>query len=163
MKEIQLTQGLVTMVDNDDFDHLNKYKWCAAKSGKTYYAIRSINNSNGRQRVVRMHRFITNTIDPSVIIDHKDHNGLNNQRYNLRTCTKSENATNRNYTSIGISKYCGVSLHKKTGRWVAYIRKNGKLKHIGCYDNQIDAAIAYNNAAQKEHGGFSNLNNIINN
>ena len=84
MKEIILTQGQVALVDDEDFEYLNQWKWCAIKSRKTYYTTRTIYIPC--KMTVIMHRIIMNT-PLDMTVDHIDHNGLNNQKYNLRICT----------------------------------------------------------------------------
>lgn len=161
MKEIKLTKGQVALVDNDDFEWLNQWKWQAKtpKNANCYYATRGVwNREKKRMEELSMHRMILNINNPKICCDHIDRNGLNNQRYNLRTANHSQNCANIAKRKNTTSKYLGVSLRKATGRWRAEIRKNWKGIRLGEYVNEIDAAIAYNNAAIKLHGEFANLN-----
>src|SRR3990167_10308366 len=105
MKEIKLTQGKITLVDDEDFEYINQWKWHVIKNKKQthFYAQRS---ENGKS--IRMHRVIMKT-PHNKDVDHIDHNGLNNQKNNLRNCTTQENIRNR--TSYGKSSYLGVSTH----------------------------------------------------
>lgn len=167
MKEIQLTQGLVALVDDQDFETLNQWEWHAVKSKRTHYAERRM-TVDGKKIHVSMHRFLTKA-GSSVLVDHIDHNGLNNQRSNLRACSFAEN--NANKTGHGMSKYRGVSFKErrvknKAGNVVSYaywavaIQINGKPKHLGYFKNEDDAALAYNKAAITVYGQFANLNVI---
>lgn len=165
MKEIKLTQGKVALVDDEDFDFLSKYKWFAQKDRHNSYAHTHI-DKNPRTPTVSMHRMLLNA-SKGEIVDHIDRNPLNNQKGNLRKCTRSQNCANRKAHDNGASKYLGVSkisYTKKDGsisiRWRATITKNKKQMCFGRYDSEESAALAYNIAAQKIHGEFANLNVI---
>lgn len=162
MKEIQLTQGKVALVDNEDYDVLNKHKWHAQKTkiSNVWYARRTI-RENGHKHNVAMHRVIMCIIDPSITIDHKDHNGLNNQKNNLRIATKSQNCSNRRASVNSTSKYIGVSWASSRKKWGVSIFKLGHKKWLGYFDKEDEAANAYNKAAEELHGEFANLNEIL--
>ena len=102
MKEIKISNGYTTLVDDDDFEKLNKIKWQSLVKSNTIYACNNIG---------RMHRIIMDA-KKGEIIDHLDGNGLNNQKSNLRNCTFQENM--RNKRTWGKIKYNGVSFNKKT-------------------------------------------------
>ncbi len=161
MKEIKLTQGKFTMVDDDDFEYLNQWKWYAAlfTGAKTYYAVR-VDYTNGK-RTILMHRVILELTDRKVKADHRDHNGLNNQRKNLRSATHSQNIKNTCSRKNSTSKFLGVHWEKERNKWKAEITSNRKTKRIGRFDREIDAAVAYNKAAIEIHGEFANLNIIM--
>lgn len=93
-------------------------------------------------------------------VDHINGNGLDCRRGNLRLCTKSENQRNRRPNQNGTSGYKGVGWYKKYNCWRVRIQVNGKKQHIGYFDNEIDAATAYDNAAKQLHGEFARLNLI---
>lgn len=154
MKLIPLTQGLFAQVDDDDFDFLNQWKWTANKLGNTYYAV----NRSFKDQSILMHRIICGVVEKNVLVDHKDRNGLNNQKDNLRACTHSQNRANRR--AYGSSKYLGVYFYEKKKKWVAQITKDKKMKHIGIYNTEMEAALAYNKLAVNVHGEFANLNII---
>lgn len=159
MKEIPLTQGKFTTVSDEDYDWLNQWKWCAVKGHNTFYAMRA-NNSSGMRSGLKMHRLILGLTDPKISVDHIDGNGLNNQRNNLRACTHQQNSMNRQATKNGASKFKGVSWFSETQKWVASLRHNKKYYHLGYFDNEIDAAKAYNDKAIEMHGDFARINAI---
>lgn len=140
MKEILLTQGKVALVDDEDYEELNKFKWYANELRKTHYAMRHMKGSH--KTIILMHRVIMNCPN-GMFIDHIDHNGLNNQKSNLRIVTNRQNIQNHNI--IKSSKYVGVSLDKYSKKWIASIRINKKTKYIGGFDNELDAHKAYLN------------------
>lgn len=173
MKEIKLTQGLSALVDDEDFEWLNQWKWYAHKRHGSTYAIRNIQVGDKRS-AIKMHRLIMGLENvEGKMVDHKDRNGLNCQRNNLRVCNAGENRKNsikqlKKATSI----YKGVVLHthkqfNKTLQrttiyqsWHARIVIDGKRKVVGCFKTEIEAAVAYNDAATKYYGEFALLNKI---
>jgi hypothetical protein len=156
MKEILLDKGLSAYVDDCDYDQISQYKWTAQKVGNYYYATGWV---NGKHR--KMHRVLLELTDPLLIVDHKDRNGLNNQRSNLRVCTKRENNANRRSQINSSSKYVGVSWIKRDEVWRAYISTGGKNKYLGDFKTEDAAAQAYNEAAKEIHGQFASLNEIV--
>jgi hypothetical protein len=159
-KEIQLTQGKVAIVDDEDFEYLNQFKWFASKQkNDKFYVGRNIPVSNKKQSKIWIHRFIMNP-EKSMVIDHLDGDPLNNQKKNLRICTHSENMRNRNLYVNNTSGFKGVYWHKTTKKWMSYIRINKKSLYLGIYTCPIDAARAYNEAALKYHGEFAHINKI---
>src|SRR5689334_17780885 len=128
-KIIKLTQGKIALVDDEDFDFLNKWKWHANSNGRKniFYAKRLDSN-----KIVSMHRVILSITDPKIIVDHKDGDGLNNQRSNLRIATPSQNNANRR--PMGSSKYLGVYYHKSSKKWKAQIGKNGTNTSLGYFE-----------------------------
>lgn len=145
MKEIVLTQGKVAFVDDGDFDELNSYKWQAHKAPKTYYAVRSLPRENGKRPYVRMHDALLGKQQYPVEIDHKDGNGLNNQKDNLRLVTHRQNTQNKK-NSIKTSAYPGVCFDKRSGKWRSTITINKKFKHLGLFEKEYDAFNAYRKA-----------------
>lgn len=154
MKEIQLTQGKVALVDDEDYEYLNQWKWYACKICHVYYAIRRP-KTNGKYTSVYMHREILNT-PKGIQVDHEDHNGLNNQRANIRLATNSENSRNRKLIK---GKYKGV-YHSGKKTWRAYITVNKKPVCLGIFRSEKDAAVAYNKEAKKHYAEFACLNAI---
>lgn len=156
MKEIKLTQGKVALVDDEDFEELSKFKWCALKAPKTYYAIRRGNDF--KKSTIYMHREILKLTDSKIQGEHKDNNGLNNQKSNLRTCTNSENQRNKTCKINGTSNYKGVYWNKKNKKWDVRICINKKRTYVGHFKNEIEAAKAYDKKAKELFGEFAYLN-----
>lgn len=149
MKEIQLTRGRVALVDDEDYERLNQYKWCVLPGRRTIYARRKGNPS-------LMHHYIMGKIK-GLEIDHINGNGLDNQKKNLRHCTHAENSRNsRSYT--GNSCYKGVSWKVRSETWIAQIKVNGKLIHLGTFSDEKKAALSYDKAARKHFGEFARCN-----
>ena len=156
MKEIQLTQEKVALVDDEDFEALNQFNWWARKSLNTFYAVGWI-KVDGRGATQTMHNIIMNGKG----IDHRDGNGLNNQKSNLRFCTQSENSMNQRKQENTSSVFKGVTFHKNIKKWMAQIQINGKRICLGYFDSEVEAAKAYNAKAVELFLEFANLN-IIN-
>lgn len=152
MKEIKLTQGQVTQVDDDDFVRFGTYKWHAVKGkGKRLFYATSLSFG-------MLHRAIMGVTDRMLVVDHRDGNSLNNQKANLRICTVKQNNQNaRKHT--GKSKYKGVTV-AHSNKWRAQIRHEGRCLILGYFTNEVDAAIAYNTAAKEIHKEFAYLNQI---
>jgi len=148
---IPLTKGKVAIVDVEDYEWLSQHKWHAVKTGDRFYAYRSKN-----KRSLSMHRVIMGE-PKGMVVDHIDGNSLNNRRSNLRICTVAQNLQNRRWTG-GLSRYKGVCFVKRLNKWQAEITFNGRRMHIGCFDNEIDAAKAYDRKAAELFGEFAYLN-----
>lgn len=158
MKEIQLTQGKVALVDDEDFEYLNQWKWHVRDNRNTFYAQRNEYDENGKHLIIHMHRVILNLTDRHIFGDHIDFNGLNNQRYNLRIATRRQNNTNKKSSKNSTSSFLGVSYHKSRNNWRATIFKDYKQIHLGSFKTEIEAAKAYDKHALEIHGEFANLN-----
>jgi len=160
MKKIKLTQGKFALVDDEDFEYLNQWKWYATKSRSTFYAMRKEwSRVFKKDSTILMHRQICKT-KARMITDHKDHNGLNNQKENIRTCTHGQNQKNRTATTGRSSKYLGVFWFAARKHWVARINNKYKSFYLGSFKKEKDAARAYNEAAIKYHKEFANLNKV---
>jgi len=157
-KQIQLTLGMVAIVDFEDYEYLSQFKWCAHKNKNTYYAERGFYSSSGKWRTITMHREIMGLRKGDLRqVDHKNRNGLDNQKLNLRVSTISQNHANA-ISRGGSSKYKGVSWHKATKMWRAQIGIRKHHIHIGLYDSETKAALDYNKYAQKFYGDYARLN-----
>ena len=149
------------MVDDDDYEELNRYKWYALWSSgtRTYYAVRFSSRYNGKRMKISMHRKIMNP-PKDMEVDHVNHDTLDNRKGNLRICTRSQNRMNREKQSNNTSGLKGVSRYKASGKWQAQIQVNGKHIHLSFFDDKLDAARAYNKAAKELFGEFALINNI---
>jgi hypothetical protein len=160
-RRIPLTQGKYAIVDPEDYERLSKHKWYAIKSPNTYYAGRhSKRDKNNKRRYIKMHNEV---IKPpkGLINDHINRNGLDNRKANLRPVTRAQNTLNRLYKfkrKDSPSKYKGVTWHKYTKKWQVQICYAGKHKFVGYFDDEIEAAKAYNEAAKLYHKEFAVLN-----
>jgi len=151
-RRIPLTQGKFACVDPQDYPALVRHKWCAAKQGNSWYAVRSAG-----ERQLRMHRVIMNA-PPDLVVDHIDHDGLNNVRRKLRLCTKQQNARNQQPQKGCSSQYIGVCWLKNEQKWWARIRIDGRQQSLGLFDDEREAAKARDDAALAQHGEFAHLN-----
>jgi hypothetical protein len=146
-----LTHARGTIVDDIDYEYLSQWSWFAAARG---YAMTS--------RGVYMHKLIASRIglDVSLRTDHRDLNPLNNCRDNLREATQADNGRNRGRNRNNTSGYKGVWWHKRNRRWIADIKVNRQKFHLGTFLTAIEAARAYNKAAETHFGEFAYLNPV---
>lgn len=156
IKEISLTKGFVTIVDDVDYDWLMQWKW---HHNNRRYATRTKVHITGEPVNIRMHRFIMNCPE-DMFVDHINGNGFDNRRENLRICTYHQNTMNRRKNSAASSQYKGVYWNKKEAVWRSSIRINHKLKHLGQFEYELEAALTYNKAALEYFGEFANINII---
>ncbi len=148
MKTIEMAGGFVTLVDDEDFEYLNQFKWHTCRSCNTWYAVRELIRRNGPTSKIRMHRVIMNPPEGKYI-DHINHDGLDNRRSNLRIVTTRENIMNMERgNSTG---YLGVKRHYD--KFGAQIRINGKRIWLGRYDTAEEAHNVY----------INKVNEILNN
>jgi hypothetical protein len=165
MKQIPLSQGKFALVDDEDYDYLIQWKWYFAKKSKkeSGYARRKkyIGEVNGQKKwkAIWMHKEILH-VGLNQKVDHIDEDKLNNQKYNLRSCTNAENSRNRGKNSANKSGYKGVCWYGKTNRWLVQIGVDFKIIRLGYFKDKDEAARAYNAAAVKYHGEFAKLNEI---
>lgn len=150
---VPLTGGLFAVIDEPDVRLVRDHLWCARRDGHTHYAFRG-----KQQTTLLMHRVILNP-PRGVQIDHRDGNGLNNTRGNLRMCTQSQNNQNQ-VSARGSSSFKGVCWHRAAGKWEAHIRQHGRRHHLGLFVSEMDAARAYNAAAVQCFGDFARLNEV---
>lgn len=162
MKEIELSRGYISLIDDGDLELVSHFKWWIDLSSNTPYAVTRIGG-----RTISLHRFLLNP-KVSIQVDHIDGNGLNNQRSNLRICTRSQNIANSKLRKDNTTGYKGVSwfvgskhpngVWKSKPNWTARIGVNGKRITVGYFTTKEEAAKAYNEAALKYHGEFAKLN-----
>lgn len=152
MKEIIIAKGKnVAIIDDEDFDLISKYTWTRSIRSNKIYVV-----SKGVSRVL-MHRLIMG-FPKDLLVDHINHNGLDNRKINLRIVSKKQNQCNRRPSKKGTSKYLGVI--KRRNSWRAQISINKRTKHIGTFASEEQAALAYNEFAKVVHGDYANLNII---
>lgn len=154
MIEIPLTNSdKVALIDDEDYERVSQYKWFLNEE----YVF-----STNRKDRKKLHRFIINNYDKTVVVDHINHNKLDNRKCNLRVCSVKENT--RNHKKYGFktatSKYIGVHWDKEHKKWRACITSNYKVMALGRFDSELEAAKAYNEAALKYFGEYANVNNI---
>lgn len=154
MKEIKLTQGKCAIVDDEDYEILNAFRWYAWCYAGLWYAKRNF-WVNGKCKTVYMHRKILNA-QQGIEIDHRNGNGLDNRKENLRLCTHRQNMCNkkqpRKGNKLGIK---GVYWNKECKKFRAKIQSNGKTIHLGLFNVLDDADIAYRRAELKYFGEFT--------
>lgn len=138
---IPLTQGMWAVIDTKDFDLVKYYTWSASKGTHTYYASTNTyyTSSTMERTSISLHRLLLG--DPDGLVDHKDRNGLNNCRSNLRISSRIENARNSTVTWAS-SGFRGVSWQSNRNYWEAHITVNGTKHHLGVFQDKQDAVRA---------------------
>jgi hypothetical protein len=162
---IELSKGYSTKIDLVDFPLISQRSWLAVyqKHSGYVYAQASTSTKINRKKVsinFRMSRYILNVTDPKIEVDHIDGDSLNNTRNNLRLCTKGQNMSNLRKIRKSSSRFKGVTFSKSKNKWKSQMSHNDKNRHIGYFDSEIEAAIAFNWEALKWRGSFAKLNSI---
>jgi hypothetical protein len=165
MKKITLTKNKIALVDDEDFERVDKYNWSYLQGG---YAVRSVvvghrgldlplgDSRNQIMKMIFMHRFILG-IDGIISVDHIDGNKLNNQKSNLRVATKSQNAMNSKIRNDNTSGHKGVNWSKVHHTWVARVKVSGKEVYSRNFNTLEEAIEARDGAVMKYHKEFSKL------
>lgn len=151
--------GRVALIDDADWDLVSQYPWHVfeeSRAGRLHgpYAVACVKRSDGRWTTIRMHCLIMGESG----IDHRDGDGLNNQRENLRVATASQNHANERPGAGGTSRFKGVYWDKSKSKWCAEIKIDRKKIHLGRFAVEEDAARAYDAAALRAWGEFARLN-----
>lgn len=153
--QVPLTQGLVAIVDDDDAATvLVAGKWHAHGYHRTHYARRNVRRPDGSRTTLLLHTFLTGWS----YVDHRNGDGLDNRRSNLRPATNAQNARNGPLRMHNTSGYRGVFWNKRDRVWHAKIGADYRLRHLGTFPDPISAAHAYDAAARELHGEFARLN-----
>jgi len=154
MKEIPLTRGMVALVDDEDYDALMQHKWCATPTRTQWYALRR----DQQGHAILMHREIL-APGPGKMVDHRNHNGLDNRRGNIRIVTGSQNCYNRKPGKVAKSGYRGVYWTGKC--WQASCFINGKQKYLGAFLSPEQGALAWNQAiVDADLAEYTTLNDV---
>lgn len=145
MKYITLSNGKQTIVDDEDFEELSKYRWHFTGG----YAFRHKNNKKEY-----IHRILNET-PHGLVTDHINRNKLDNRKSNLRSATVSQNGANAKKKDGCRSKYKGVTWHKPNSTWKARITVKGKEIYLGYYKEEVDAGVAYAQAVAYYYDEFA--------
>ena len=158
VKKIEIVNNsVVTLVDDEDFQIVNQYKWYLDTNGYVGTGI----TTDEEKYTLRIHRLVmrlqrTDKVD----VDHINGNKLDNQRCNLRICTRSQNIANSKKHKDCSSKFKGVTWAAKDRKWKARIRVNYERIYLGNFDDEIEAAQTYDKAALKYFGPFARINGV---
>lgn len=153
-REIILSNGGVTIVDDDCFEWLSQWRWFRSGKAPNAYAGRTLSKGVNQWTVGYMHRVIAGAMGDEVV-DHANGDPLDNRRANLRVCTRTQNAQNcrRPKTPSG---FRGVYFHH--GRWRGDVTANRKVYRTKSFDSAADAALARDYLARLHHREFAILN-----
>lgn len=152
IKVIELTKGGYALVDEDDYEYLNQYKWRREDNHQQQYAARTYINERGVKSTIRMHQVVSGYD----MTDHINGDGLDNRKDNLRPCDYNQNVWNRSKPSNNTTGYKGVS--RRGNRYVSGITHSGKSIYLGSFGTPIEAAKAYDTAARIYFGEYANIN-----
>lgn len=156
MKQIRLTKGFITKVDDADYPELSKYKWHAFER-RGFIRPRRGSYKNGKEYMIFMYRQIMNA-PTGKFVDHINGDTLDNRRENLRLCDNKQNTWNQKIRSTNKSGYKGVYWRNTRNKWISGLRVNGKWLYLGSFTEAKDAAKAYDNKAKELFGEFARLN-----
>lgn len=145
------------LCDDQDLAELEQHSWCARQQGTNWYALTNV-RKKGRKTMISAHRLLLHP-PKHLQVDHINHNGLDNRRCNLRVCTRQGNQQNR-IAQIATSEFKGVSWHEHSKKWLARIKVDKRIHHLGMYESELHAARAYDIAAKKHHKEYAYLNNV---
>lgn len=159
MKELILfNTDKKALIDDEDYERLCVYRWRLNTSVDTITIRRESGNPGGKRKITSLACQIMNRFD--VIFDHIDLNSFNNQKSNLREATHGQNMANRTKFKNKTSQYKGVSWRIRTRKWISQIRYQGKDIYLGSFDDEKEAALAWNKAAVELHKEFAVINNV---
>lgn len=154
MKLLPLSYDKFTMIDDEDFEYFNQFRW--------YYDIGNYAYRRIKTKKIWLHRALMKS-SKDFVIDHIDGNGLNNQKSNLRICTHQQNIMNRN-KNIGNNKYRGIYTYPyNPNRWCVSLKRrinNKIIRYRGSTTSEESAILLYNQKAKEFYGEFAKLNII---
>ena len=153
MRRLHIEHGLCAVVDDRDYEWLRHFRWHLSRSGQRHYAVAGTDVASG----MPMHRMILKPPD-NLSIDHINGNGLDNRRANLRLATQQQNMWNRRGKRNTSSRFKGVSWKTDQQKWYAAIYVDKQDLHLGRFDDEMEAARAYDAAAHEHFGGYARLN-----
>jgi hypothetical protein len=148
VKQISIAGGVCAYVDAADFDWINRRNWCLYNG----YAAR-----REKGKTIYLHRAIMQP-PQGMVVDHVNHNRLDDTRANLKVCTQRENLRNSEKRRGTASRFRGLYFEKRTGKWCARIKFEGGYIYIGSFADEIEAARAHDRAAVAYFGEFARLN-----
>lgn len=159
VKELVLSKGHITIVDDEDYEWLSQWKWTAKKGSGRYAKVYAYRNqkANGTQTHIALHRLIADC-PKGLVVDHINGDTLDNRRSNLRICTQKDNARNSSAPINSPTGFKGAVLRPCGKRWQSRIRVDGRMLHLGMFSTLAEALLAYDAAAIHYFGEFANLN-----
>ena len=159
MREISLTQGKIAFVDDDDYEAVSQYRWHAhrVRPGLTWYAVTNKPRSQGKG-TIRMHILLMGIDPEGRQIDHKNGDGCDNRRSNLRWATYVEQRRNSGLGCRNTTGFKGVSFDKTRGKYEAKTKTDGRFLHLGRFATAEEAARAYDRAAREHFGEYARTN-----
>lgn len=152
VRYIPLSRGQAAIVDEADYASLIRYKWYANKGPVTFYAV-----TKAFHRGMPMHRLIMKP-PAGMVVDHINHDGLDNRRSNLRICTRAQNLRNSRPNRGKKGEYKGVTFNKAKKKFRACIRHGEMTFNLGTFDDEVSAAVAYDGKAKELFGEYAYLN-----
>jgi hypothetical protein len=158
-RKIYLGLGRFTIVEPRDYYLIRRFKWFVHGNGSNLYAARSALTDDLRSRIIYLHRQLMSP-PAGLVVDHRNCDSLDNRRANLRVVTQAVNMRNRRKRKNTSSRYIGVHFDKQRNKWSVHIRYNGRKIWLGRFDDESEAARAYDAAAKKYFGEIVRLNNV---
>ncbi len=157
-RRIKLTRRKYAIVDVDDFERVNQYKWHCTSFG---YARRTASkrSEKGRKRVAIWMHNVVRPVPEGMTVDHINRSRLDNRTANLRGVTREQNTWNRKFVKKGSkTRYTGIHWNKKVKKWNVRLRIEGRRKSFGYYADEVEAASAYDAVAKKYRREYAVLN-----
>jgi hypothetical protein len=154
---IPLSDGNFVTIDADDYSLVSQFAWRPLHCKNMTYAVAWPRGQRKTRKVVLLHRLLLNA-QPGEEVDHRDGDGLNCTRQNMRLATRGQNCRNQRRSTLNTSGYKGVHWDKARQRWSASIKHDGRSIHLGRFTDKEAAARAYDAKARELGGEFARLN-----